>query len=97
MILDEIYRWITHNVPYFREKGGELTSSGWKVYHCSDYARQALLLLRQMTLCVLDPLYGYLRTPISSRVFYQIQNRFFNKIVTCMYNKIFPPNPPEQS
>ena len=45
MTLDEIYRWITHNVPYFREKGGELTSSGWKVYNCSDYARQAFLMI----------------------------------------------------
>ena len=66
MTLDEIYRWITDNVPYFREKGGELTTSGWKVCQCFDYARWAfLMILRETTLCVLDPLYGYLRTSIS--------------------------------
>ena len=31
MKLDEIYRWITMNIPYFRNKGDEISSSGWKV------------------------------------------------------------------
>ena len=31
MTLDEIYRWITLNIPYFRNKGDEISSSGWKV------------------------------------------------------------------
>ena len=31
MTLDEIYRWITVNIPYFRNKGEEISSSGWKV------------------------------------------------------------------
>ena len=44
------------------------------------YARQAfLMILREMTLCVLDPPYGYLRMSISSRVFkitFQRNRRF---------------------
>ena len=44
------------------------------------YARQAfLMILREITLCVLDPPYGYLRTSISSRVFkitFQRNRRF---------------------
>ena len=31
MTLDEIYRWIAMNIPYFRNKGDEISSSGWKV------------------------------------------------------------------
>ncbi len=31
MTLDEIYRWISVNIPYFRNKGDEISSSGWKV------------------------------------------------------------------
>ena len=31
MKLNEIYRWITMNIPYFRNKGDEISSSGWKV------------------------------------------------------------------
>ena len=31
MTLDEIYRWITLNIPYFKNKGEEISSSGWKV------------------------------------------------------------------
>ncbi|KAL9978756.1 hypothetical protein ACROYT_G016311 [Oculina patagonica] len=30
MTLDEIYRWISVNIPYFRNKGDEISSSGWK-------------------------------------------------------------------
>ncbi|KAJ7369826.1 Forkhead box protein O3 [Desmophyllum pertusum] len=30
MKLNEIYRWITMNIPYFRNKGDEISSSGWK-------------------------------------------------------------------
>ena len=31
MTLDEIYRWISLNIPYFKYKGDEVSSSGWKV------------------------------------------------------------------
>ena len=31
MTLNEIYKWISMNIPYFRNKGDEISSSGWKV------------------------------------------------------------------
>ena len=45
MTLDEIYRWITLNIPYFRNKGDEISSSGWKVLMHIQLEIQTLKLL----------------------------------------------------
>lgn len=49
LTLSQIYDWMVHNVPYFRDKGDSNSSAGWKVnlqYICTHiYLRQSVCLV----------------------------------------------------
>lgn len=40
LTLSQIYEWMVHNVPYFKDKGDSNSSAGWKVRSPSEGARR---------------------------------------------------------